>query len=88
MAAVHLCLLKELKSGGVLDMTSDMEKKRQDHINELITTEDTYMKDLTLVLDVSKIRLVEDGFIIEKHIYWSYCWKHFNRAEMDRLVCV
>lgn len=51
-----ICVCLELKSGGVLDMTSEMEKKRQDHINELITTEDNYMKDLMIVLDVSKIR--------------------------------
>ena len=37
----------------VIAMTSPTERKRQNAIQELITTEESYVKDMSIVLDVS-----------------------------------
>lgn len=37
----------------VLAQTSSVESKRQNYIHELINTEETYMADMSIVLDVS-----------------------------------
>ena len=39
----------------VLAVTSSEEKKRQSYIHELINTEETYMEDMSVVMDVSAI---------------------------------
>ena len=36
----------------VIAMTSETERKRQNHIHELISTEESYRKDLTVMLEV------------------------------------
>ena len=41
----------------VLAVTSSEEGKRQTYIHELINTEETYMEDMSVVMDVSHLRI-------------------------------
>ncbi|XP_048209279.1 intersectin-2 isoform X1 [Perognathus longimembris pacificus] len=48
-----------------LDTMQPAERKRQGYIHELIQTEERYMDDLQLVIEVFQKRMVESGFLTE-----------------------
>ncbi|XP_023588179.1 intersectin-2 isoform X2 [Trichechus manatus latirostris] len=48
-----------------LDTMQPIERKRQGYIHELIQTEERYMDDLQLVLEVFQKRMAESGFLTE-----------------------
>ncbi|XP_010356796.1 intersectin-2 isoform X1 [Rhinopithecus roxellana] len=48
-----------------LDTMQPIERKRQGHIHELIQTEERYMADLQLVVEVFQKRMAESGFLTE-----------------------
>ncbi|XP_004696464.1 intersectin-2 [Echinops telfairi] len=48
-----------------LDTMQPTERKRQGYIHELIQTEERYMDDLQLVLEVFQKRMAESGFLTE-----------------------
>uniref|UniRef100_A0A2I3H200 Intersectin 2 n=1 Tax=Nomascus leucogenys TaxID=61853 RepID=A0A2I3H200_NOMLE len=48
-----------------LDTMQPIERKRQGYIHELIQTEERYMADLQLVIEVFQKRMAESGFLTE-----------------------
>ncbi|XP_023367584.1 intersectin-2 [Otolemur garnettii] len=48
-----------------LDTMQPIERKRQGYIHELIQTEERYMDDLQLVIEVFQKRMAESGFLTE-----------------------
>uniref|UniRef100_A0A8C5NZP9 Intersectin 2 n=1 Tax=Jaculus jaculus TaxID=51337 RepID=A0A8C5NZP9_JACJA len=48
-----------------LDTMQPTERKRQGYIHELIQTEERYMEDLQLVIEVFQKRMLESGFLTE-----------------------
>ncbi|XP_050806495.1 intersectin-2 isoform X3 [Gopherus flavomarginatus] len=51
-----------------LDTMQPMERKRQGYIHELIQTEERYMDDLQLVLEVFQKRMAESGCLTEEEM--------------------
>ncbi|XP_041043901.1 intersectin-2-like isoform X2 [Carcharodon carcharias] len=51
-----------------LDTMSPMERKRQGYIHELIQTEERYMDDLQLVLEVFQKQMAESGLLTETEL--------------------
>ncbi|XP_031212510.1 intersectin-2 isoform X1 [Mastomys coucha] len=59
-----------------LDTMQPMERKRQGYIHELIQTEERYMDDLQLVLEVFQKRMAESGFLTEAEMALIFVnWK-------------
>ncbi|XP_037669217.1 intersectin-2 isoform X1 [Choloepus didactylus] len=59
-----------------LDTMQPTERKRQGYIHELIQTEERYMDDLQLVVEVFQKRMAESGFLTEGEMAWIFVnWK-------------
>ncbi|XP_032877202.1 intersectin-2 isoform X2 [Amblyraja radiata] len=59
-----------------LDSMQPMERKRQGYIHELIQTEERYMEDLQLVLEVFEKQMAESKFITETELRTIFVnWK-------------
>lgn len=59
-----------------LDTMQPMERKRQGYIHELIETEERYMDDLQLVIEVFQKRMAESGFLTEAEMALIFVnWK-------------
>ncbi|XP_052042129.1 intersectin-2 isoform X2 [Apodemus sylvaticus] len=59
-----------------LDTMQPMERKRQGYIHELIQTEERYMDDLQLVVEVFQKRMAESGFLTEAEMALIFVnWK-------------
>ncbi|XP_028637561.1 intersectin-2 isoform X1 [Grammomys surdaster] len=59
-----------------LDTMQPMERKRQGYIHELIQTEERYMDDLQLVIEVFQKRMAESGFLTEAEMALIFVnWK-------------
>ncbi|KAL1783775.1 intersectin-2 isoform X2 [Sigmodon hispidus] len=59
-----------------LDSMQPMERKRQGYIHELIQTEERYMDDLQLVIEVFQKRMAESGFLTEAEMALIFVnWK-------------
>lgn len=59
-----------------LDTMQPVERKRQGYIHELIQTEERYMDDLQLVIEVFQKRMAESGFLTEAEMALIFVnWK-------------
>ncbi|XP_052810180.1 intersectin-1-like isoform X1 [Mya arenaria] len=65
----------------VIEVTSSEERKRQSRIHELINTEETYMQDMSIVLEAFYRPLAESGALTEDNLQAIFVnWK-------DLIVC-
>ncbi|XP_075454596.1 intersectin-2 isoform X2 [Ascaphus truei] len=69
-----------------LDTMQPMERKRQGYIHELIQTEERYMDDLQLVLEVFQKPMAESGFLTEPEMGLIFVnWKELIMSNTNLL---